>query len=349
MIYNIATLGTVLLSLIVDGYVGEKYGWRRMFDIMTPFTIIGLLLVIFAVPEHTYVREHRKDTNMVANGDDSESGNTREAEKVVEEHASAALPAEPRPIPARKTLWQELRPYNGRLTNINPLVVIARSFVCMLFPTVIFSFLISSMWSAFNASIAVTMAQSFSRSLSPTYLGYISTFPFVGTFIGFVIGQLISDPSAKWAARRNKGVFEPEFRMFMVIPGIIFGIPAYFGYGNYATTENPSWLAISAIFGVFAFGNIFACAAAYNYVLDAHNDIRMDVTVAIVAARNVFWWGSTQFMSEWLEVAPINIVYDASGAILGGVTLLTIFFYMFGKIFRSLIHRYSPFKIWGWD
>ena len=51
-------------------------------------------------------------------------------------------------------------------------------------------------------------------TLSPTYLGYISVFPFVGTLVGFLLGQLVSDPSAKWAARRNNGVFEPEFRMF---------------------------------------------------------------------------------------------------------------------------------------
>jgi len=350
MIYNIATLGTVLLSLIADGYVGEKYGWRTMFIILFPFTIVGWFLVFFFVPEHTFVREHKADNAVVVTGRDAEAASEPDEKAVTLNSNQAGGPARSaRPVAAKKTWLQELKPFNGRLTNLNPFIVMGRSLVCIFFPTVMYGILISGVWSAFNGAMAVTLAQTFASKLSPTVLGYISVFPFVGTFIGFALGQVASDPSAKWAAKMNKGVFEPEFRMFMVIPALVIGVPAYFGYGNYALEEHPSWTAVSGLWGVFAFGNIFACAAAYNYVLDAHDDIRMDVTVALVFARQIFWWGSTKFMSEWLEAAPVNVVYNASGAIMGGCTALSVFFYMFGKYFRKWVHEYSPFQTWGWN
>ena len=75
--------------------------------------------------------------------------------------------------------------------------------------------------------------------------------------------------------------------------------------------------------------------------------MRMDVTVAIVAVRNVFWWGSTKIMSEWLEEAPIDVVYDATGAVLGGVTALTVVFYCWEKMFRLWVWTVRGFV--GWE
>lgn len=68
MLYNVATLGTVLLSLIANSYVDQTYGWRTMFIITTLFTCIELLLIIFFVPEHTFQRGDPKES--------SSSGNT---------------------------------------------------------------------------------------------------------------------------------------------------------------------------------------------------------------------------------------------------------------------------------
>jgi len=53
--------------------------------------------------------------------------------------------------------------------------------------------------------------------------GYMYT----GAFIGALVGLSITGPSADWSAKYlskiNKGIYEPEFRLFLVIPQMITG------------------------------------------------------------------------------------------------------------------------------
>lgn len=349
MFYNFATLGTVFFSPIIGGYISQTHGWHMQFYILAGFIFVGLLLLVLCVPEHTFERTHRNHTNVThAAHTDVETSGTSADEK--NNAARAPSPSETPTVPDEpKTYFQELLPLSGRITKTNPLAAICKPLICMLYPTVIWGFLIGGIWSAFSATIVITMAQVFSSHLSEAYLGYVNVFPFLGTFSSFAIGSVLADRVTTWAARRNGGLFEPEYRMFLVLPSLLLGIPGYIAYGNYASSsETPNWVVVSAIFGVFAFGNQFATACAYGYVLDAHNDARMDVTIAMILMRNLFWWGASQFMSEWLETASTARVYDISGAIMAGTTLLTIVFYMYGKIFRSKIQQMSPLPSWGW-
>lgn len=343
MTYNFATLGMVFLSPIIGGYLSQIHGWQMQFYILAAFIFVGLLLLIFCVPEHTFERAHRRavqvGTHVESAGRDKENGAT-----------GASSPAGNKPTETAKSYLQELLPISGRLTEINPLIALCKPVLCMAYPTVFWGFLIGGVWSAFNATIIITMAQTYAARLSPAYLGYVNVFPFLGTLASFGIGSMLADRMTKWAARRNGGVFEPEFRMFLVLPGLIFGVPGYIAYGNYASSSaDPNWVVVSVIFGIFAFGNQMVTACGYNYVLDAHNDARMDVTIAMILMRNLFWWGASQFMSDWLEITTTAHVYDISGAIMAGTTLLTIFFYVYGKVFRSKIQQLSPLSNWGWD
>lgn len=351
MIYNVTALGSVFFSPIIGGYISEVHGWRMQFYILSAFIFTSLLLIFLCVPEHTYVRKHRNGGPVMAahSQQDLECDDHTEKGIRVDDAATSPSASISCVTPQRKTFLQELKVYNGRITDVNPLTVILRTLACMFFPTVFWGFLIGGLWSCFNATTVITIAQVFSMKLSPAQLGYINVFPFIGTMLACLVGTVMADSLAKWAARRNQGLFEPEYRMYLVIPGLIIGIPGYFGYGNYAGTEDPKWQIVSVAFGIFAFGTILATAGAYNYVIDAHNDMRMDVTVAMIMMRNLFWWGASQFMSDWLERNTTAHVYDYSGAILAAVTALTVVFYCYGKVFRYLVQKYNPFRSGGWE
>jgi hypothetical protein len=59
-----------------------------------------------------------------------------------------------------------------------------------------------------------------------TYIG-----PLIGTFIGAAIAGPLSDYSARVLSKRNKGIYEPEFKLPPVILYSLFGIMGFVGYG----------------------------------------------------------------------------------------------------------------------
>lgn len=137
--------------------------------------------------------------------------------------------------------------------------------------------------------------------------------------------------------------------MYLLIPSLLIGIPGLFAFGNYAAVHDIKWVVVSVTYGLLAFGNVFTSAAAYNYILDAHNDIRMEVSVAFIMMRNFFWFGSSYFLLTWIEGAGVAKVFDAVGGIQAGITVLSIFAYCCGKVIRGFIQRYSPVKTLGWN
>ena len=53
-------------------------------------------------------------------------------------------------------------------------------------------------------------------------IGLISIPALIGTMIGAVYGGLISDWAIVWLSKRNNGIYEPEFRLYMcILPSII--------------------------------------------------------------------------------------------------------------------------------
>ena len=49
------------------------------------------------------------------------------------------------------------------------------------------------------------------------HTGYMYTGPFIGAVLGFLLAGLLADWSAKIMIRRNRGIYEPEFRIILVV------------------------------------------------------------------------------------------------------------------------------------
>lgn len=141
MFYNMMTLSTVTLSPIIGGYITETYGWRMQFYIIAGFLFLGIILLILACPEHAYSRPMVYETDVVAG----------EAHTAVLD-TDASPPEDESMTEKPKTYIQELKPYSKNVTGENYLVVLARPFVCMLYPAVIWAFLLGGCWSTWVSS-----------------------------------------------------------------------------------------------------------------------------------------------------------------------------------------------------
>lgn len=95
-----------------------------------------------------------------------------------------------------------------------------------------------------------TYAQIFGAlpySFSTSAIGLIAGLPaLVGTLIGtFTIGPL-SDWAARSLSSRNKGVFEPEFRLILMLVFAVAGGMGCYGWGL-ASAAGDSWAVVSVV------------------------------------------------------------------------------------------------------
>ena len=165
-------------------------------------------MVVFYCPETTYIRDQRYDID-IAQVDVLEE--LADTEKRAREHTDLALTESQisRPIPAQKTYFQSLAVFTGIYSNDNIIKLVIAPFVSLLNPGACYTIITSGMLQAWYVTIAITQAGLFSAPpylLNAAQLGYLSVGPLVGGLIGSMVIGLLSDPIAKWAPKRNKGV-----------------------------------------------------------------------------------------------------------------------------------------------
>lgn len=101
--------------------------------------------------------------------------------------------------------------------------------------------------------------------------GFMYTGAFVGALLGLIFSGLIADWSTKFMIKRNKGIYEPEFRILLVIPQLVVGCAGLYGFGiTAADVYTYGWLIPDAFFAFVIFGMVMGAVASALYIVDAH-------------------------------------------------------------------------------
>lgn len=141
----------------------------------------------------------------------------------------------------KKTYAQPLAPYVGRLSHDSWFRVMVRPFILFAYPAVLWSTVVYSL--SLSLSLSVEWLITLSESVSEIYrskhiynftapqVGLVYVSPFVGGIIGTAVAGKVSDVIVRWMARRNDGVYEPEFRLVMAFPVAICTAMGLMGFG----------------------------------------------------------------------------------------------------------------------
>lgn len=95
-----------------------------------------------------------------------------------------------------------------------------RPFVVLFtFPTVLFTglqYAAGVVWLSIMASVIGLVFPLPPYNFLPAQIGYMSTGPFIGNLIGALYGGFLADRSIIFHSKRNKGLFEPEMRLYLL-------------------------------------------------------------------------------------------------------------------------------------
>jgi len=98
--------------------------------------------------------------------------------------------------------------------------------------------------------------------------------------IGNATGGPICDYLAKFMTKRNGGVYEPEFRLLLMIPAVIIGSIGYFGFG-WSIEENDKWIVPTILYGLTGMGGVYLAIPVYTYVVDSHRALAPEAFVTV--------------------------------------------------------------------
>ncbi|GAB7349175.1 hypothetical protein MBLNU459_g8110t1 [Dothideomycetes sp. NU459] len=328
---------------VVCGPITTHLGWKYLFYLCVAILGLQTILLFLFVPESQYRRDARYNTDELVN-DNLE--NLAQVEKRHEQSLVENVELEKSETVTssrshhhsrvKKTFVQELAVFTGTYSDDNLLQLIIAPFAVCTNLAVLWVVIVSGATTAFYVAQAIDIALIFAYPpylLDAQALGYLFLGPFVGGCLGALVFGYCGDPIIRWCSRKNKGVYEPEYRLLMMAFGMLCGA-GLMGFGALAQ-EHKSYYATATLHGIALFGIVPISIGTQGYALDAYRDMSSEIFVAGIVFKNFLFYGFTNFVNEWtLSAGPATVFYTFGGVAFA-LILTTPVVFIFGKRYRS--------------
>jgi len=309
----IAAIFTSIVSLggIIPGPITLNLGWPWTFRICLIFMVVFLFLVFFLVWETCYVRNSLLELTTTDLADLNEAIRLEKEDKpyvaLVEGEVSNESRAQAttvnHAIPLRRrSYWSRISLWNGTFTDENIIKLILRTFAVGLNPVTLWGIVTTGLASAWVLCLSFTIAQLYGGppwNYDSVQIGAMYTGPLVLSFIACIVLSLCNDPLAIWMARRNGGVYEPEFRIPLLAFALVTGCISLFPIG-YAYDAGKGAVVTAVFFGFISVTQAICLTSVTSYLVDAYRKDNVEMFMLTVIARNCISYGFSLFVNNWV-------------------------------------------------
>ena len=313
----------VLLGQTISGAIIQNLSFESTFGVSAIIYMPIMLGLYFVVLETTY------------------NGPRDETPKIKIEEKGSFFEID---TAEKESYHERLRLFRGRLSTDSFWKGVWKPIPLIVYPAVLFSTIVYGTYFAFLLAISVLAVTALSLppyNLNPAQIG-LTNIPLL--LVGFLASPLsgwLADSAAKFLARRNNGVFEPEFRLVLMLIAVPFATIGFVGFGQ--SLHNGAPVAqVVAFFAVYSFSVPFASQAALTYVIDCHPRDANQAFVTINFTKAVLTFLVTTYANGWMGRVGPKAVFETLAGVNLGVCALTVPAYVFGKRFRGAVSGY-----WG--
>ncbi|TQV91519.1 Major facilitator superfamily transporter [Cordyceps javanica] len=299
-----ATFTGAYLGPVASGYVVESQGWRWVWWWCTILFGINTLLVLFLFEETKYIYAERPadggTESLVANNPLSNVRETELEGQIRPDKVDASIPI--KPFRQRFALWTITE---GSLFHdiYEPLVILV-TFPAITYTAIAYGVMLA--WFAALISVQATYMFDAPYNFSSIGIGMMNIAPFVASIPGVWIGGYLNDKLIIRLARRNQGIYEPEMRLWMILPlaivapaGILmFGLgldnvgrPSLLHCGPYIIGN--ALVGVTLIRNLLTVGILFALTPWLDGmgVQDTHILIAVLTVIILVGPLGLILWG----------------------------------------------------------
>jgi MFS family permease len=318
---TLCLFGGAFLTPVIVGKMTSTLGWQWTHYFVAIFAAVMLPLVVLLVPETAYKRDADLDTDtaMVSTTANKPTDSNARSPSPEEKVAANDTPHNTSTAQAPMFSYATLRPFNGRKTSTPFWKLLLRPFPLFLHPAIFWAMLIQGTLIGWTVLLGIVLAAIMIGPplfFNEVQTGYMYGGAVVGAVLGFAIAGLLSDSSARWLTKRNNGIFEPEFRLILVIPQLIFGCAGLYGFG--ITAENTGrygWFWPDFFFALVVMGMVLGAVASALYIVDAHREIAVEGFTCLLVFKNIFSFGLTFSGYNWLVAGGIKPVFMAIASV----------------------------------
>lgn len=251
----------------------------------------------------------------------------------------------------RPTYRSQLALFRGRLSPDSFWKNAWKPVPLIAFPAVLFSTIVYGSYYTWLLTISVLSVNLFSAPpylLNPAQIGLTNLPLLAVSLVGAPLSGWAADAVAKLMARCNKGVFEPEFRLTLMIPATVLATTGFLGFGISASQGYPIVWPLTFM-SIHAMSVPFASTASLTYVIDCHPRDANQAFVTINFTKAVFTFVATTYANGIMANVGPRAVFEGVTLINLGICSLTIPAYIYGKRFRSLVSFFflsCSFRTW---
>jgi len=181
---------------------------------------------------------------------------------------------------------QSLKLFSGRYSSNNFFLLLYRSIILTFHPTILWVstsglFLSWPVGISYTAAAFLTLPPyNFSaQGVADMYLA-----AWLGMIVAVVVGSIVFGWVTRSLAHRNRNIYEPEFLLFQVIPGLIFAIIGMVGWG-WGEQDGIAWIGLAWFFALVNGGAVMVNNAVIGYVIDAHREYANESQVIIFSIK----------------------------------------------------------------
>ncbi|KPM46327.1 hypothetical protein AK830_g218 [Neonectria ditissima] len=366
-IYVWAWLLSSYMGMLIAGFVAKGQGWRWVWWWNVIFFGLAIFIVGFGYEETKFSPTASSSTisNYVDPSPETENNKTiDELEKKstdikktrsnsgVTDLASIPAADESAPLEITGVVINPNIPkktYLQRLAIASPTLSSGRendSFLRHIYqPLILLATIPAVAYAALVYGILVGLGDVMSTTMSTflTQAPYDFTSDQVGLMalprmIGVTIGALIIGPLSDWwivwLSRRRNGIYDPEMRLWCIVPFLPF-VPAgalLFGIG---LNNHLPWPIIAVGLALYNIGVTPINSIIITYLTDSYREVIGDALVGVTVVRNTFSTAFIFALTPW--IAKIGIKYVLVTILLIACVILMLFgvFIRWGKIFRE--------------
>lgn len=109
-------------------------------------------------------------------------------------------------------------------------------------------------------------------------------------------------------ARRNNGVYEPEHRLWLLLPLVVLapGSQLFWGLGAYYGVQ---WIGPVVAMGIISFVPVVGVQVCVSYCIDSYRALSGEAIVTVILLRNNILFGVNYGITPWVTNMGMRDAY----------------------------------------
>ncbi|KAF2234641.1 MFS general substrate transporter [Viridothelium virens] len=342
-IYALFLAGSNFLAPVLAGFIDDGQGWEWVLYWCAIFCAIAFVFLFFFMEETNF---QRPANNIEVTDNVAFEGKTPNEFSTIE--ASSGTP--PGGFISKgqksKSYLQKLRVFEKeQLKKPNELKgMILRPLIFLTFPVVVFSGVtLGSHLIYFNIlnGTASLILSSPPYSFKSSFVGL----SYVSPLIGITLGSWYTGQLGDWLnlrmARRNKGIMESEYRLWLFCASLVL-VPGGLLLWGVGAAHRIHWFGLIFAMGTLGFTSGLGIQLSLSYCIDSYRELSSDAVVTVIIIRSMMSFAVSYGITPWVTNMGLqNAFIVAAFAGLVQVSTFAVFLIWGRRLREASVPRYK--------